>query len=91
MNATEPREGLLYLRKSNGRAGISRQRTLTTGHITRLGWTVAGEFTDAGTTAYRQVGGAEPIRDGFDALLAALAADTGPVPVGVGEIGRAHV
>lgn len=67
------REYVLYLRKSRGRSGIARQRTITTAHIERLGGTVAGEYTDTDRTAYRQVGAAgPPQRDDFARMLADL-------------------
>jgi site-specific DNA recombinase len=72
---------VLYLRKSKGRAGISRQRTVTTAHIERLGGTVVGEYVDVDRTAYRKVGGDRPAREGFDALLTRLGGAPG---LGVG-------
>lgn len=77
MAASEPRSYYLYLRKSKGRAGISRQRAVTEAHIKRIGGAVAGEFVDTDRTAWRQVGGARPSRPDFDRLLAALAAHPG--------------
>jgi site-specific DNA recombinase len=66
-------EYFLYLRKSKGRAGIARQRNLTTATIERDGGRVIGEFTDEDRTAFQPVGTGRPERPGFDGLLAALA------------------
>lgn len=77
MTASPLDEYLIYLRKSVGRAGIARQRTLTTAHITRRGGVVTGEFSDTDRTAYRKPGAGRPERPGFDQLLAAVAARPG--------------
>jgi DNA invertase Pin-like site-specific DNA recombinase len=63
---------VLYLRKSKGRSGISRQRTITAAHVERLGGRVTAEFADTDRTAFAKVGGARPVRDGFTAMLAML-------------------
>jgi DNA invertase Pin-like site-specific DNA recombinase len=73
----EPRGYVLYLRKSKGRAGVARQRTVTAGYLGSLGAKVLGEYTDTDRTAYRKVGGARPEREGFDDMLAALRATPG--------------
>jgi site-specific DNA recombinase len=70
-------EYVLYLRKSKGRAGIARQRTVTTAHLCQAGGTVAGEHADTDRTAFRKVDGARPERAGFDAMLAQLRATPG--------------
>lgn len=70
-------EYALYLRKSIGRAGIRRQRTVTTAHIERLGGKVIAEFSDADRTAYRKPGAARPEREDFDRMLTYLAAHPG--------------
>lgn len=77
MDATSTDEYALYLRKSVGRAGISRQRTVTTAHIERQGGKVVAKFADADRTAFRKVGGERPEREEFDAMLAWLAAHPG--------------
>lgn len=77
MNHTGTTDYVLYLRKSNGRKPIPRQRSLTTAHVTQLGGRVAREFADADSTAFRHVGGAQPDRKGFTALLAMLASQPG--------------
>jgi DNA invertase Pin-like site-specific DNA recombinase len=59
----------LYLRKSKGRAGIARQRTITTAHIKHLGGHVAAEFPDTDRTAYRKIGAERPERENFDRML----------------------
>lgn len=68
---------VLYLRKSRGRTGISRQRTITAAHVERLGGRIATEFADTGRTAFAKVGAARPVRDGFTAMLATLRANPG--------------
>ena len=73
----EPREYVLYLRKSKGRAGVARQRTITAGYLDSIGAKVLAEYTDTDRTAYRKVGGARPEREGFDAMLAALRSSPG--------------
>lgn len=67
-----PDEWLLYLRKSTGYAGISRQRASTTDHLARRGGTVALEFEDADRTAYRDPLAPLPRRPKFDALIAEM-------------------
>ena len=69
---------VLYLRKSKGRAGISRQRTITAAHISRIGGTIAGEFIDGDRTAYRKPGAtAQPEREEFGKMLAFLSGHPG--------------
>lgn len=72
MSASQPDEYFIYLRKSVGRSGIGRQRTITAAHITRRGGVVIGEFTDTDRTAFRKPGAARPERPGFDEMLAAV-------------------
>lgn len=67
----------VYLRKSVGRAGISRQRTVTAGYVEAAGGRVAAEFSDADSTAFRKVGAARPERADFDRMLAWLRAHPG--------------
>lgn len=72
-----PHGYVLYLRKSNGRKAVPRQRVITTGHITQMGGRITGEFTDADRTAFRKPGGDQPVRDGFTAMLGALRGSPG--------------
>lgn len=65
-------EYLLYLRKSNGRMGISRQRTITTGYISGQGGRIIGEYVDTDSTAYARPGELPPERAAFRRLLADL-------------------
>ena len=67
----------LYLRRSQGRKPLPRQRALTTAHIEQLGGRIVAEFPDADRTAFRKVGGVQPKRDQFTALLAMLRANPG--------------
>jgi len=69
MDDAPPVGYVLYLRKSKGRAGISRQRTVTAGYIGKLGGTVIREFADINRTAFQRVGGERPVREQFDAML----------------------
>lgn len=74
----EPAEYVLYLRKSKGRAGIGRQRTVTSAHIEdSLGGTIIAEFKDTDRTAFQKVGEARPDREGFDAMIDAIRARPG--------------
>jgi len=68
---------VLYLRKSKGRTGISRQRTITTAHVEQGAGRVVAEFADTDRTAFQKTGGARPVRDGFTAMLATLQANPG--------------
>lgn len=80
MTLPVPGEWLLYLRKSLGYAGLSRQRASTTDHLAGRGGRVAenGEFSDADRTAFRRDFDAPlPPRPDFDKLLAAMAARPG--------------
>jgi DNA invertase Pin-like site-specific DNA recombinase len=74
---TEPEEYCLYLRKSNGRAGIPRQRTITSAFIAERGGVIFGEFSDEDSTAFRKPGGKQPERDDFTRMLAVVAARPG--------------
>jgi len=69
-------EWVLYLRKSKGRAGISRQRTTTTAHIEAAGGRIVAEFADTDATAFAK-DGQRPPRPRFDAMLAMLRANPG--------------
>jgi site-specific DNA recombinase len=77
VESNEPPQYIVYLRKSRGRAGISRQRTITAAHIERLGGIVLREFTDTDRTAYQQVGGNRPVREDFDQMLDFLRVNPG--------------
>jgi site-specific DNA recombinase len=72
VTTAQPAEWVLYLRKSNGRKAVPRQRSLTTVHINRLGGTIVADFPDADRTAFRKVGAAQPKRDQFAPMLAYL-------------------
>lgn len=78
MSLEWPAEWLLYLRKSQGYAGIDRQRASTAEHLARRGGAVVTEFSDADRTAFRHTTDDDPDtplppRPGFDELLAELA------------------
>lgn len=77
MTDGEAEDYALYFRKSKGRTGIARQRTITTAHIEKCGGRVAAEFTDTDRTAFQKVGAARPVRDGFAAMLDMLRARPG--------------
>lgn len=77
MEATSTGEYDIYLRKSNGRKPIPRQRGLTLAHIQSIGATPCTEFSDADRTAYRRPGEPLPVRPDFLRLLTRLAANRG--------------
>jgi site-specific DNA recombinase len=77
MDGALTRDFVLYLRKSNGRKAVPRQRVITTGHITDTGGRITAEFADADRTAFRKPGGNQPVRDGFAAMLEVLRANPG--------------
>lgn len=78
MTLAVPDEWFLYLRKSVGYAGITRQRASTTDHLASRGGRVTGdgEFSDADKTAFRHdrddLDAPLPPRPRFDAMIAAL-------------------
>ncbi|KAB2384716.1 recombinase family protein [Actinomadura montaniterrae] len=78
----QPREYVLYLRKSKGRAGIARQRRETTKHIEDIGGRIVTEFIDEDTTAYAKPG-QHAQRDDYARMLAFLRADQRRAPLGV--------
>src|SRR5215469_1098010 len=64
-------EYLLYLRKSNGRKAVPRQRAITTAYIRDHGGVVSAEFKDDDRTAWHGKG-ERPTRDDFDRMLDVL-------------------
>ena len=66
-------EWLVYLRKSKGYAGISRQRASTADHLARRGGRAVLEFEEADATAYRNPLAPLPPRPKFDLMLAEAA------------------
>ena len=72
-----PDDYALYLRRSNGRKPLPRQRQITTAHVEHLGGLVVAEFADADRTAFRKIDGDQPKRDGFARMLAMLRATPG--------------
>ncbi|NJP28079.1 recombinase family protein [Microbispora sp. SCL1-1] len=83
MSTPTPRDYVLYLRKSKGRAGIARQRRDATTHCERLGGRIVAEFVDTDRTAFAKVGAGPSQRDDYQAMLDFLRADTRPLPLGV--------
>jgi site-specific DNA recombinase len=77
MDSKTSSEYVLYLRKSNGRAGIARQRQQSGAHVSRLGGAVVGEYVDTDATAYQRVGGKRPERAEFDLMLGRLRVSPG--------------
>jgi hypothetical protein len=77
MDSDLSRDFYLYLRKSNGRKAVPRQRVITTGHIADRGGRIAAEFADTDKTAFRKVGGDQPERADFTRMLVMLAANPG--------------
>lgn len=73
MARNSSQEYVRYLRRSLGRSGISRQRTVTTGYVEQeLGGRILREFIDVDSTAFRKIGDPRPPRKDFDAMLAYL-------------------
>jgi site-specific DNA recombinase len=68
---------LLYLRKSNGRKAIARQRAITAAYVRKRGGRIREEFADADRTAFAKAGNAAPERKRFAAMLAVLRANPG--------------
>ena len=50
-------EYLLYLRKSNGRKAVPRQRAITTAYVTARGGVIIGEFAGRDKTAFGKIDG----------------------------------
>lgn len=75
---------VLYLRKSKGKAGISRQRHACQALLPELGGTIIKEFVDVDTTAFKKVGATQrPRRDAYQAMLAFLRNEAGNRRVGI--------
>jgi site-specific DNA recombinase len=77
MTAGPADDHLLYLRKSNGRKAIARQRAITTGYVRKRGGRVLEEFADADRTAFARAGEDAPERRRFAAMLAVLRSSPG--------------
>lgn len=69
MNANLDGGYVIYLRKSNGRKAVPRQRAIITAYIDRRGGTVLREFKDTDRTAYAKPGQGRPDRDDFDRMI----------------------
>jgi site-specific DNA recombinase len=77
------RDCVSYLRKSKGRAGITRQRRDNETVAKLRGWRIIAEFVDTDATAFTKVGQKQAQRDDYQALLAMLRDDTRDKPLGV--------
>ena len=77
MDSDLARDFYLYLRKSNGRKAVPRQRVITTGHIADRGGRITAEFADTDKTAFRKPAGDQPEREDFARMLSMLAANPG--------------
>ncbi|HEY1626262.1 MAG TPA: recombinase family protein [Streptosporangiaceae bacterium] len=77
MPANPSAEYVAYLRKSNGRKPIPRQRALTRGHIEGIGARIVDEFSDADRTAFRKTGDALVPRESFGRMLKLLSITPG--------------
>jgi site-specific DNA recombinase len=77
------RDCVSYLRKSKGRAGITRQRRDNELVAKLRGWRIIAEFVDTDATAFTKVGQKQAQRDDYQALLAMLRDDTRDKPLGV--------
>jgi DNA invertase Pin-like site-specific DNA recombinase len=81
MHAGNGAGDLIYLRKSKGRVGIARQRSLILSDIARDGDTAGREFSDTDKTAFQPVGTERPDRPGFDSLIACIRSSPAGVKV----------
>jgi site-specific DNA recombinase len=77
MDTSHSDDYVAYLRKSNGRKPIPRQRALTTAHVQGLGGRIIAEFKDADSTAFRKIGETAPERKDFARMLVMLKANPG--------------
>ncbi|REF00233.1 recombinase family protein [Thermomonospora umbrina] len=81
------RDCILYLRKSKGTAGISRQRRDSEALAARLRWRIVGECVDTDATAFVKIGSdvsaLRTRRDDYQRLLTLLRTDQRETPLGV--------
>ncbi|WP_431900217.1 recombinase family protein [Nonomuraea sp. bgisy101] len=83
MSDPNVREYVLYLRKSKGRAGITRQRRACQVHLDRVGGRIVAEFIDTDRTAFVKVGADAARRDDYKAMIDELHHDKRSLPLGV--------
>jgi site-specific DNA recombinase len=78
------RDCVIYLRKSQGKTGIPRQRRENEARAKRLRWRIVAEFEDTDTTAFMHaLAEKRVVRDDYQALLTMLREDTRSEPLGV--------
>lgn len=80
---TYERDCFLYLRKSNGKAGIARQRKECRAYAERIRWRVIGEYVEANTTAFAKIGEDNAPRPQFDKMVEALKRDERTPALGI--------
>lgn len=77
------RDCVIYLRKSKGKAGITRQRKENREHAERLRWHVIAEFAEPDTTAFAKIGEDDAPRPKFTEMVEFLMQDERTPPLGV--------
>lgn len=77
------RDGVLYLRKSKGRAGIARQDRECRAYAKRTRIRIVEVFTDEDSTAFAKVGQERARRDDYLKMLKMLRADQRTPPLSV--------
>lgn len=80
---TYVRDCVLYLRKSKGKAGISRQRKESQAHAERIRWRIIAEFVEPNTTAFAKIGEEDAPRPEYEAMVAFLQRDGRSPALGV--------
>lgn len=68
---------VVYLRKSNGRKAVPRQKAIVSAYIDKRGGTVLRTFTDRDSTAYARYDAPRAERDDFDRMIEFLSSRTG--------------
>ena len=71
------RDCVIYLRKSKGKAGITRQRRECRAHADRHGWRIVAEFVEPDTTAFAKIDQESAPRPEFDKMIAFLERNPG--------------
>ncbi|GAA4626744.1 hypothetical protein GCM10023196_036220 [Actinoallomurus vinaceus] len=73
----------MYLRKSKGKAGITRQRKENRAYADRIGWRIVAEFAEPDTTAFAKIGEEDAPRPEFDKMIEFLGRDDRNPPLGI--------
>jgi site-specific DNA recombinase len=80
---TYVRDCVLYLRKSKGRAGITRQRKEARAYADRIRWRIIAEFVEADTTAFARIDQDDAPRPEYERMMAFVRRDDRTPPVGI--------